>query len=461
MMTNNPRIKLKLLPLAVIVMVCAFLGARFLLTYLTTAEVDVTTNTSNYISIVRLGTTTSSSPIAQGQGKLSARLHTGAYSIGVGRIQTTTQRTVLVHAHHNQHLSINTISVNQLESVTNDAAYDLVFNNNNIAFLDLYSRNLISIDDQNNEQLLNTGYSLTEVKWASPTYGVAQDQASNLYLVNSGSVSKLTIPQTVNNNNYAIAPNKDLYVSNGKVVYSGIPGSTMIPIFRSTQKISILGASNNGVLINISGTSPSGDTMVVISSTGKTYEATGKAVEAAWSPSGKYLVITSSDSTKVYSNQLKFVEQLPANDVTSPVWLGNNAIFYGVNNGVWRYSLAAEKADLLATTPSSNFDVYQLTLSQDDAYIYVLTQSIQSSNRLYVLSRLGLLNQPASTVVLGLQAFLPNTVDGCSIGYLNFSQPIVIAQPTDSPTLNCNSVAQTYLQEYGLDTASLKFETSP
>jgi hypothetical protein len=252
-----------------------------------------------------------------------------------------------------------------------------------------------------------------------------------------------------------------LYLSNGNTIYAGVAGGTLSQLLRPVngEGFSIVSATTKGVLVNETSTDASGDKNgdLLFITPAKTYTIQAGIYDSAWSPNGQDLVVTTDSDSDIYNDRLQLIGSLPANNVTSPVWLNNNVIFYGIAGALWSYNIQTKTSNTVASVSVFGY-VSKIYPSQNDAYVYVAIQNTTTNS--LELSRLGLDNQPVSPIMQELQVFLPNTYQGCSLDYLDFTAPSVVVDGTDSSGQNCVQAATSYLQLYAINPASLNITTS-
>jgi hypothetical protein len=438
-----------------------YFGVSLLIAYLTTGNIIVSTNGRNDISVLGQGPSSPAPHSSTGKSKLSIKLHDGTYVVTVSNRSFSSQKVIQIKAHQTLRVTVNLQSIGQVEPVTTAEVYDLMATANSLTYIDQNGNSLVNVNNQNQALTLLPSVSFNSINWANPSLGVAQDESSNLYSVEGLVANKLSLPITPSINNYAITPSGFVYFSNGKILYAGSINGNYKQILKSSNTISILKASNSGVVINVSDTAKSsgeksGGSLELITPQGKTYSGDIDVDEAAWSPNGLDLVVTGDSGTFVYSNQLHLLYSLPKSNVDSIVWLNNDTILYGVASNLWSYNIQSQSTNVLADVIDFG-SVSGIYPSQDGSYIYISIEA-QPTNNIY-LTRLGLNNQPVSALMQQLQVFLPNIYEGCSLGYLNFTSPTITVQGTDSSSENCIAVAQSYLQTYTINTSNLYFVT--
>ena len=450
---------IKIVASTIITFLILYFGISLLVNYLTIGKIIVSTNGTNDISIEKQGISSAANQAITGRGKLSASLRGGTYTVTVNNRSFSSQRVVQIKSRQTEHISVNLQTIGQVEPVTSAEVYALMATSSSLTYIDLSGHSLVNVSSENQVQALLPGVSVSGLYWASPSLGVAQDQFGTLFSVQGLVVKKMSLPIIPTINNYAISPNGLLYFSNGKTLYAGALNGSYKQILNSDTPISIINATNNGVLISVGADSNDvsinrKDSLQLISPQGKTYSGNIDVDDAAWSPNGLDLAVTTDTGTTVYDSHLKTLYQLPQSNVDSITWLNNTTVLYGIASNLWSYNIQTQTANVLTNVSDLGY-VSEIYPSQDGSYIYIGIQS-SSTNNIY-LTRLGLNKQPVSAIMQQLQIFLPNIYQGCSLGYLDFTSPTIVVQDTDSSGLNCIASAQVYLQTYGVNIANLDF----
>lgn len=428
------------------------------------AKITIITNGNNNIVITKQGVNAQNAFGSSGSGKLVVILSPGEYTVTVSNQQLSSQRLISVLGGKNQTITINLGQLGVLDPVTNQTTHFLSATDNTLVFLNQNAQ-LEYIDNQNNEHVIDNSNNLQVIKWGSSGYGIGQDQSGNLYLISDNTVSPINLSATKLNlsktlNNFAVAPDKTLYVSDGQSVYAGTIGSTLRVLYRTNNNshIDLSSASNNGVLGDISsnnlGSGKVSTEIMVITPKGNTYQVLGDLYSSAWSQSGKYVVTTSDEATTIYDSKLNEVAVLPANNINAPEWLNDNELFYGIAGQLWEYSLQSKSANQVADI--SNFGyVSELNIDEGDTYLYVVVQNTQSTQASFQLVRFGLNGQVSQNVMQQLQVALPNTINGCLIGYINYTKPTVTAPGLGTNGQSCTQVAATYLSQEAINASLL------
>ena len=451
--------RLKIIIISIVVVLLLGIIALVAYPYLTTAQLSITTNSSdNTIAINRITPNAQSIDTENATGSFSTRVPAGTYSIAVKNKYFASQQVVNVKAMETKNITINLNSIKDVEPVSSRSASYVVADNNSLAFIDRSNRSLYRIDSNNNEQLIDSTHGFSTAEWSDVTYGVGQDTNSNLYKINNNTVTPIVAPFSYDaKTTYYLAPNRDLYIANGKTLYISTAEGGFKQLYVSSQQISVITASNTNVLLGESNPEKKEGALVAVSRTGSTNKSTGEAYRAAWSPSGKYLVTSSDVETQVVDAKLHKVISLPTTNVNSPVWLDDHTLLYGVSDGVWKYDVQSGSATLLASVGDVG-QVSQITPSKDGAYIYISIQETNNTDGLsFQLSRLGLRGQVSSVAVQKIKLLIPNTISSCNLNYINFTKTTILVQGSLADKQTCLKSAQDYLWQYSVNVSQLQF----
>jgi hypothetical protein len=237
----------------------------YLITLFTTGTITVTTNkSSNYINLEQVvSSSTKGTPYSKrAQGELSARVKPGTSEVIVSTSSTTNSlsRNVTIKARHHVSLSLNPVTAQIPEPVYSEASGSVYADSSQLLLIALSpSESVYGSEDGNIMQATSTGFNtlfptidFTEVQWVSGSLGLAQDSENNLYLINNGSLTQITLP-------FAVTPSTKLtsnmsksgsiYVSDGNEVYVGTASGGFKKIYNAgdeDQIISVLAGNNKG-----------------------------------------------------------------------------------------------------------------------------------------------------------------------------------------------------------------------
>lgn len=393
-------------------------------------------------------------------GTFSSPLPVGTYIVTAKDGQSSSQQSTTLKGGDTKKVILNLSSIGDTEPVTSRGASSLIVDDA-MAFIDRGHNGLYRVDSGNNELQIKSDLPFITARWANSSYGVAQDANGRLYRV-TDTITPITAPsQYGDSTTYALAPNHDTYISDGKTLYIGKPEGDFKKLYDSSKSLTIITASNNAVLLSeIPSGSREGD-LLAIDRTGQVKRIDGEAYSAKWSPSGGLIALSNDSRAAVLDANLQTVATLPKSNVNSPTWLDDHTVLYGVNDELWKYDLPSGQATLITKFDSSG-QVSEITPSKDGAYLYITVQkTTQSGDLSFELVRLGLHNQPITPMLQRLRLIIPNNVNGCELGYINFARPAVTVHPTSASQDACMLSAKNYLQGYGVDPASIQLVPSP
>jgi hypothetical protein len=91
--------------------------------------------------------------------------------------------------------------------------------------------------------------------------------------------------------------------------------------------------------------------------------------------------------------------------------------------------------------------------------IFLTLENQGQHSSLFYLVRIAGGHETPSSLEEQLEVFLPNTINGCSLGYTNFSSLVVTVISAPGSEQTCLDVAHSYLQEYGVNPSGLNFNS--
>lgn len=442
-----------------------------LVNYLTTSPITIQTNdTNNGISIQETSPKYKAIQVGKGKKVYTINLHGGRYVITAKNGYASAQEVLnLGRMGHKKTVTVNVDNkANQegaLEVVSDLGAYSVIANADTVRFIDRNQNptKLYQIDSNNQLTPLAPGVSFDKISWADITFGVGS-AGGKLKAIDGTTVTDLSTPVTAQT--YTVAPNKDVYVSDGSNLYRGSNGMNFKKVYTadSGKQIQIISASNDTVLL---AGKPSDSTregeLIAFHKDGSKQEIDGEAYEGVWSSSGKYVAVTGSTST-IFNNKLQKVVDLPIANVAALSWIDNDTITYADANLVWQFSVSTRQATVLATTSEGAGTVSELAPSSDGSSLYVVIQNANSINGYsFYLTRYRF-NKPANAdpLLQKVSLALPNTpVYGCSVGYVNFTKLSVTVRAAAADQQSCTAAARDYLQSYNINPNAVALEFVP
>lgn len=417
----------------------------WLFRYFSVGQITITTNSPN--SSVTLLSLSSSSKTYRAQGRLSLKLQKGSYVAIVGLGSNESRQVVVVSAHKNSTYSLELSSPAGVEPVIYQNAQSLSVASS-LVFLDTLSHKLMVVNKNNQISTLNE-QPFRSVTWGRPGFGVGQALDGVLYTIDGSMIKKLEAPFSYDSQlvKFDVSADNKIVVSHGSEVYSGSAGGSFSKIYSATTDKPVI-AAGIGVAAVADATNDENATqkplLAVISSSGKVIKKGIVAHRLRWSPGGKYLLDVDAPAT-IYSASLKQVGVLPDNTTVGSVqWLNDSTLLYSKNDQLWKYTLADQKATVLANMPLAGY-ITSISTSEQVDYAYLATTGTGLLNNSAV-RKVGLKQQIIPQYVFQLQSILPLTVKGCGLSLVNFSSIRVVLQPK---TVACIGVAKSTLQNRG------------
>lgn len=445
------------------------LAAIWMHRYFTTGKISVDAGAKNtYVRINKLGSGDSSdtTPVAEGEKKVSVRAAPGSYLITVFSPVSSTSKTVTVKAKQHLKLTMKLPVIGTPEPVYGSPLKDPVASTSRLLFIG--NGGLLSqINDQGQVQVLNGSHRIKSAKWTNTSAGMAQDEDGNFYSVTDGSLIPITAPFRVTNSpssSYALSPNGTVYLSNGQEVYRN-SGGGFSQIYSSDNSYNVaLAASNNAVAIIEKTSDDSDSSVVVIDSEGQVSRDSVPAKSIAWSPDGKHLAIGNDAGAVIVTSSLKQVASIPQIAANHFIWSKDDVLFYAAGNQLFAYNLTGRQGNRVANIPN-NGAVEGLSLSDDLSYLYVVAKQGSvgddaGSNQLF---RLGLDGQTTPSYARSLSVIMPSEVGICSLDYINFTRPVItVSYPEEEaePEM-CAQAAQAELRQYDINPADFSFVLEP
>ncbi len=435
-------------------------GVMRLIEYLNDGYLLVETGGSNRVSVVQVnGSSDNESTLINIPPNSLVELPHGTYAVTVDKGASLTKQIVLVYARKTSKTAISFVPMLQMNPTTSLSVTSLEASPTSLQFIDSNSANLESINQSNVLSTLNSTFKFSSVQWASPRFAVAQTTTGSLYVFSDGSFQQLNIPSSVSNSGltYAVAPNQMIYLGSDGVVYSG-GQSGFMKIFNIHKNTPVyLAASEDAVAVGWS--SKSSLSVAIVSNQGKLIaESQTSASGFKWSPDGKKLVAAGENFGEIYTSNLKQIAIIPSYNVVDPVWLNNSVLVYASGNQVWSYNVTNMRSTVLSE--NGNHTVNGLNLSTDGAYLYVSVVGATNNPSASTVWRIGLAGQAISQTAIQLSKHLPWIFGFCSLGYINFSAPVLLIQSFIAPTpATCSSGPQ-YLNQFGINVTNLGVDNS-
>lgn len=448
--------------------VVLFLLAVELMRYLHSGTIIITTNSANPISLIKLNDEDDANgqptQTFTGHHRLSERVGFGQYIASVQGNSLGATQLIKLTSHKTLRYTINPINTTGMAPVAYQSAQNLAVGDNSLVYFNSSSKQLYQINSQNEVSAIGQNQVFQSVKWASASFGVAQDANQHLYVIDNGLVSPLNVPEQYSSNvttNYSVAPDKQIYVSFGANVYEGDEAGGFKKIYTSpsTSQIGLIAGPNQEVLA-IHNESEAEQAIVEIGPSGKAVSKDFDLGTVAWSPDGTYIASADEGGGTIYNNATGEATTIPNNSQLSFIgglaWLNNTTLFYTSGTQIWVYNVSSRQSRLLANTPLGAAAT-EMTVSEDGSYLYVLTGNGSGNT---AIRRIGLRGQTVPKYIYQLQDIFPDRLDNYSLSLVNFTQPpVVLVQPyPDAPPADYIQTATSELQSDGFDTSKLRLQ---
>lgn len=459
----DKRIRLALLALAGLFVV---MSAVWLFNFLTSGQLVITTNdprNSITISSISGG---SSTTVKQGAGGLSVRLRPGQYIALAQNRVFETSRIVQIKSRQKSSYELDVRLAGTVEPVLPTGAYDVVSDGSSLLFVDAASGGLYQVSDGRAPSLISTT-PFRSMKWSGVSSGVGQGRDGRLYVYQNGGVSPLTVPFAYAdgvNVDYAITGSGSVYVSFGQDVYANRGGGFQKVLTTDSKSPVLVAGKNHLAVVDGQGTvegqkgSPDKSSVTVLDGSGRRVTKNLGASLLAWSADDKYIAVSSELGNQIYTANLNSVTSYPGPSVSSLVWLDGNTLLYGLSGSLWSFSVSADQASVIASTPLQGAvsDIYP---GIDGNYVYMTVAKSASNN--YELDRVGLHGQSVPDYVLQMSTYFPKALDDCSVTYVNFTRPVLLLQADSASQSICLSEANGELHQDGLDSSKFSFVNVP
>lgn len=458
--TQN-RIPLRKLSLRLGVLIILFIVGYFVVKFVTSGTITVTTgSTTASITISSLpplqrgNIQAKSATTRTGTGSLSVRVPAGVYSVSVQDGVSQESRSITVGWQSHQHVNIKLSSPSSTEPVLYDSVQNIAADESRLIYLANNSSTISYVNTHNQETTIGNYQNLSSVAWANAQYGVAQDNAGNLFVIDGDSMHSLQSPlnsqRSVSGTSYAVAPNKTIYIAYGSKVYRGTEKNGFAQIYNNFSSSDSLIAANNKVMIidpNTGGSTESG-AATIITTNGQQYSKNfGYPVSgwSPWSPNGNYIVVSVNSEPEVFNASLNQVGTVPQTvNLTGGAWLGDNTLFYGYEGQLLSYDVSQNALKIVAALPDNKV-IQGVTVSDHGSYVYLTASNSTTDVYPRVVYRLGLRGQSVPSDLRTLGQVLPINTSTYTIGLRNFSGTPTIdvtAYPGTDPNIALQSAQQ-------------------
>lgn len=411
--------------------------------------------------------------LKSGTGNISARIPAGTYTVSVNpKGGSSIQQVVAIKARESKTVTLALKKLADAEPVSSRDPVNLVVDTVSASFLDTANNNLYHVGPDGSETLLDSTHNFVSVRWSDPSYGIAQDKENNLYVIEGAVIQPLDLPSTFakqsDSVSFSVSGDRTIYVSDGNTIFRGAAGKDYRQVYQPAREltpISLISVKHGTILAKKSGAaSARGDSddageYIVIDESEKAHTRKGLTYVASLSPDGKYIALSGNSVNQVFDTTFKKVIDLPTGGLTSPDWLNDYTVVYGVTSALWKFDIHSGHATQLANLNNIGY-VSQTTVDQAGKYVYMRIQKTNGSDG-FQLERVSLTGRPFSSTMVKLSVFLPNIVDACSLGYENFTKPTVVVHGSADLQNDCILKAQDYLRLYNVKDPTLNITFSP
>jgi hypothetical protein len=254
-----------------------------------------------------------------------------------------------------------------------------------------------------------------------------------------------------------------MYVLNGTTLYAGAEGGVFKTIGSEKRGVLLLGGANKLATIyrssdkSTTGSDPS--TLTVIDLTGKTIVKNVYATNARWSPSGKFIAVSSNGFGKIYDDSLNVIATIPTNSISNFSWLDDSTLYYSSGNMLWKFIAGSKTSSTIYTAPSSQA-ITSLSSNQDNSYLYFSMEGTNSDAKNVSIYKIPLNKQTINKQITDSQAILPWLVGRCIFTLTNFNKPTI--QFYDPfPEDNCPGKGRFFLQQKNIYPSQFNYSSTP
>jgi hypothetical protein len=378
------------------------------------------------------------------------------------------QKLVTIRGAHTTHVKL-VLTSPSIDSVpvSSQADNNFLVSDRGVVFSDPTTNYLYSVDQTRQEHLIDSDHGFTEIHWADYDFGVGKSTGGKLYLIQSGVVSALKMPAGPQDQNihFAVAPDHQIYVAENKTVYRGGPGG-FTKIYSVDKPVGFMVAGNNAVAISASRDADSNlaqhqdeddASLFIINLSNHVYPLSGDFTQARWSPDGTKLVVSTLGDLVIWSDVGHELTTLPVSGINSVSWYGKENVLYAVGTNLWSFNLANQESHIIFSAQGKN--VSSIVAEHSPLPIFLTLENQGQHSSLFYLVRIAGGHETPSSLEEQLEVFLPNTINGCSLGYTNFSSLVVTVISAPGSEQTCLDVAHSYLQEYGVNPSGLNFNS--
>lgn len=323
-----------------------------------------------------------------------------------------------------------------------------------VIFLDSNTHKIKRVDSANRLSDFAPG-KFESLIWANEKLGVAKTVSGDLYKVTGASVNKINTGNITPIDAYGITNKGEVYIANKTDVYlSTLGGKNFSKVFSSKQSgLGLVVGQNKALVVEPAEGEEESMTVNILSGEKAVAKNNLALVRLAWSPNGNNFFVGDKRKTTIYNSQFDVTDQIFASNVSTMSWKDDKTLYYSIENQLWKYDLQTHTDSKIATLPYGQKIGY-IFASNNSNYLYLATSTEDKSSVLKFSLAKTVLDDP----LLGLDAFMPENIDTCSLNYINFTSPtIMISSPNTTSSDDCVSATKGELSNYGFDPAKFKF----
>lgn len=444
----------------VILLIFVFIILLFVLNYLQTGKIIVTTkNKATIITINTASENNNEVALKESKGKLSARLKPGNYYLEASDENGAKTKYVTIEKGKTIKLEINTETITTSEPVISEGSSAIAINTTYLSFL--AEDGLLNSIDRNNNVSLLSPIKFADAKFADANYGFAQDYDNNLFMVQNNNVTPFYIPDYIKKTQYAIvlSPSKTLYVWTSRNVYK-VAGMNYVNIFTSNESnkpIYDVLAGNSTVAVIIDNQSPEENeegrdlqtikTIKILNDGSIVNTKDLKLDKAAMSADGNYIATTSTSGTQIYDNQFNQLITLLNTNVDNLIWLNGSRLIYSIIDKIISFDINSKESYTVTQSPFKKTIEY-ISVNDDKTALYYESYNKRSEP---AMSRASLIKNNVPEYLINAQYFLPKSFVSCTVELVNFIKPTVIMTiPNTDVEPNCKIKTTEYFIQSGL-----------
>jgi len=433
--------------------------------FLTTGNLVISSDQDVQITITKYKDTNINNPFSKTlQGSSKIALKDGIYIVNAQTKGYGESRYVTIKGHATSVINFNKKALIGSEPVTLDNAKSIFSSLSLLEYFNNDTGQIYSIDSSGTKKTIAENLSFQKVRWDKNGNIVASTKVNDLYFIKENGIFLLTQPsQEISSNlsDFDISPNGSIYLSYGKNIYTGDSGGNWKKI-SSTKGTFSLYASDNcvaalGIYIGKIPKDLNTNSQSIVCKNGREIDFNSVVRGAAWSPDGSKLAIQGVDTTIYDSETGKVLQTIPSKDpINSFTWLSNTVLTFSTQSLLWTFDTSTNIAVTIDNLGVAG-NYTGIFSDSSNNYLYTVVSNNQGASP-YTIERYPLKGQETSSVANQLAVFLPNSVNGCSLSFINFTKITIFSTPTESSSTDCTLVAKNYLQGYGVNTDSLLFK---